>query len=123
MREQIPNAGLGGFRSLLLGDEGQPRTGAERLLRKLESIAALEEWRAFALTPKDWAARFRTLRHLFRPAPPAEPATHELALQWRSQAAALDLFDQALDEAAARSTPAREIGIEDFWRAVKACCA
>ena len=119
MREQIPNAGLSGLRALLLGDEGQPRPGAERLLRKLESIAALEEWRAFTLTPKNWAARFSTLRHLFRPAPPAEPATHEFALQWRSQSAVLDLFEQALAEAASALDAAREIGIEDYWRAVK----
>ena len=119
VREQIPNAGLSGLRSLLLGDEGQPRPGAERLLHKLESLAALEEWRAFTLTPKNWAARFSTLRHLFRPAPPAEPATHEFALQWRSQSAVLDLFDEALAEAASALDAAREIGIEDYWRAVK----
>ncbi len=119
VREQIPNAGLSGLRALLLGGEGQPRSGADRLLRKLESIAALEEWRAFTLTPKNWAARFSTLRHLFRPAPPAEPATHELALQWRSQSAVLELFDQALAEAASALDAAREIGIEDYWRAVK----
>jgi ATP-dependent helicase/DNAse subunit B len=119
VREQIPNAGLSGLRALLLGDEGQPRAGAERLCRKLESLAALEEWRAFTLTPKNWAARFSTLRHLFRPAPPAEPATHEFALQWRSQSAVLDLFDQALAEAASALDAAREIGIEDYWRAVK----
>src|ERR1019366_6765844 len=93
VREQIPNAGLSQLRSLLLAGEGQPRPGAERLLHKLESLAALEEWRGFALSPANWAARFSTLRHLFRPAPPAEPAT-------------------PLD-------PAREIAIEDYWRAVK----
>jgi ATP-dependent helicase/DNAse subunit B len=119
VREQIPNAGLSGLRALLLGDEGQARPGAERLLRKLESIAALEEWRAFTLTPRNWAARFSTLRHLFRPARPVEPATHELALQWRSQSAVLDLFEQALAEAASALDAAREIGIEDYWRAVK----
>jgi len=119
VREQIPNAGLSELRSLLLAGEGQPRAGADRLLHKLESLAALEEWRGFALTPRDWAARFGTLRHLFRPAPPAEPATHELALQWRSQAAALHLFDEALADAASALDGEREIVIEDYWRAVK----
>lgn len=123
VREQIPNSGLSELRGLLLADEGQPRPGSERLLHKLDSLAALEEWRAFTLTPKDWAARFSTLRNLFRPARPTEPATHDLALQWRSQSAALDLFDEALAEAAAalqgaESAPV-EIPIEDFWRAVK----
>jgi ATP-dependent helicase/DNAse subunit B len=119
VREQIPNAGLSELRSLLLGDEGQPRSGAERLLHKLESFSALEEWRGFALTPRNWSARFATLRNLFRPARPAEPATHELALQWRSQSAVLDLFDEALAEAASALDGAREIAIEDYWRAVK----
>jgi ATP-dependent helicase/DNAse subunit B len=119
VRQQIPNAGLSHLRSLLLGDEGQPRPGADRLLHKLDSLAALEEWRAFTLTPKNWAARFSTLRHLFVPSPPAELATHDLALQWRSQPAVLRLFDAALADAASALDPAREIAIEDYWRAVK----
>lgn len=119
VRLQMPNAGLSELRSLLIGDEGQPRPGAERLLHKLESLSALEEWRAFALTPRDWAARFGTLRDLFRPAPPAEAPTHELALQWRSQPAALRLFDEALAEAASALDGAREIPIADYWRIVK----
>jgi ATP-dependent helicase/DNAse subunit B len=119
VREQTPNAGLSGLRSLLLGDEGRPRAGAERLLHKLDSLAGLEEWRGFTLTPRNWAARFGTLRHLFRPAPPPEPATHELALQWRSQAAALGVFDEALADAASALDGASEIGIEDYWHAVK----
>jgi ATP-dependent helicase/DNAse subunit B len=119
VREQTPNAGLSELRSLLLGDEGKPRAGAERLLHKLDSLAGLEEWRGFTLTPTDWAARFGTLRHLFRPAPPPEPATHELALQWRSQAAALGVFDEALADAASALDGTREIGIEDYWCAVK----
>src|ERR1039457_4872287 len=119
VREQTPNAGLSGLRALLLGDEGQPRAGAERLLHKLDSLAGLEEWRGFTLTPRDWAARFGTLRHLFRPAPPPDPATHEFALQWRSQAAALHVFDEALADAASALDGTREIGIEDYWGAVK----
>src|ERR1022692_1236534 len=119
VREQTPNAGLSGLRALLLGDEGQPRAGAERLLHKLDSLAGLEEWRGFTLTPRNWAARFGTLRHLFRPAPPPDPATHELALQWRSQAAALRVFDEALADAASALDGMREIGIEDYWGAVK----
>ncbi len=119
VREQVPNAGLSGLRALLLGDEGQPRPGADRLLHKLDSLAALEEWRAFALTPRDWADRFSTLRTLFRPAPPAASGTHEMALQWRSQSTALGLFDEALAEASAALDAGREIGIGEYWRAVK----
>jgi ATP-dependent helicase/DNAse subunit B len=119
VRLQIPNAGLSELRSLLLGGEGQPRPGAERLLHKLDSLAALEEWRGFSLTPKNWAERFGALRNLFRPAPPPESATHELALQWRSQSVALGLFDEALADAASALDGAREIGLEEYWRAVK----
>jgi hypothetical protein len=72
--------------------------------------------------PRDWAVRFRDLRHLFRPAVdplPAGPDRHETALLHRSQAQALALFDQALDEAAQALPADREIPIEPFWRAVQ----
>ena len=42
-----------------------------------------------------------------------------MALQWRSQTAVLSLFDEALTEAASVLDSAREIAIEDYWRAVK----
>ena len=120
VREQIPNAGLGALKALLFGDDGHPLSSeAERLIRFLDSLSALEEWRSFALLPKDWAARFRTLRNLFRPAAPSAGADRELALAWRSQAAALRVFDEALAEAALALDPARETELEDFWRAVK----
>ena len=70
VRERIPQSGLGELRSLLMGEDGQPRPYAERLLHKLDSLATLEEWRGFELAPKDWAARFATLRDIFRPARP-----------------------------------------------------
>jgi len=124
VRKQIPNAGLGGLRALLLDDDGRPHsTGAERLLRKIERLAAIEEWRSFTLTPKGWATQMRALRGLFLPAPPAgDPpagAGHELALEWRSQAAALDAFEEALDEAAGALDAGRQMTLEEFWAAVK----
>lgn len=110
VREQIPNAGLGALKALLVGADGQPHTpGAERLIHVIDALAALEEWLSFALVPKDWAARFRTLRNLFRPARPADGADRELVLAWRSQAAVLDLFDEALDEAAEPLDPGRQM--------------
>jgi ATP-dependent exoDNAse (exonuclease V) beta subunit len=39
---------------------------------------------------------------------------------WRSQAAALDLFDQALDEAAVALDQRHGMPLDAFWRAVKA---
>jgi ATP-dependent helicase/DNAse subunit B len=110
VREQMPNAGLGGLRALA--------ENSERLLHRIDALSEMEEWRAFALEPQDWAARFRTLRNQFRPAQP-EPATARAEI-WRGQAAALDEFDEALDEAACALESRRSIPLEDFWRAVKA---
>ena len=119
VRERIPRSGLGELRSLLIAEDGQPRPYADRLLHKIDSLAALEEWRALELAPKDWAARFATLRGLFKPARPADAMTHQLALQYRSQASVLDLFEEALHEAAQAMHGTRHLPLEDYWRAVK----
>jgi len=120
VRERIPDSGLGAMKTLLLNEEGQPYSPeAERLLHKLDSLAALEEWRSFSLLPKDWATRFQTLRQYFRPGRPRETADHQLVLEYRSQTAVLDLFEECLREAAQALDPAPPIGIETYWRAVK----
>jgi superfamily I DNA/RNA helicase len=113
VREQIPNASLGGLKALAEGP------GAEALEHKLDSLGEIEEWRQFELTPKNWAARLRLLRNLFRPARP-DPAVRQGWHLWRSQAAALDLFDQALDEAAVALDQRHGMPLDAFWRAVKA---
>jgi ATP-dependent helicase/DNAse subunit B len=113
VREQIPNAGLGGLKALAEGP------GSEALLHKLEALGKIEEWRQFELTPRNWAARLRLLRNLFRPARPDPALRHGWQL-WRSQAAALNLFDEALDEAALALGPRHGMPLEAFWRAVKA---
>jgi ATP-dependent helicase/DNAse subunit B len=102
VREQIPNAGLGALKALLAA-----RPGAERLMRLIDALGAIEEWRSFELAPKDWAARFRTLRDLFRP-------------DARSLGVSLPVteLDDALDEAAV-ALESRAIGIEEFWHTVK----
>ena len=119
VREQVPNSGLGEMKALLVDEEGKVRPGAERLLYKLDALAALEEWRSYQIAPRDWAARFHGLRNLFRPARPRDRATHEEALEWRGQAAALDAFDEAADEAAQALPAGRAVGIETWWRTVK----
>jgi putative RecB family exonuclease len=110
VREQMPNAGLGGLKALA--------EGSEPLLHRIDGLGETEEWRSFALEPKDWAARFRTLRNLFRPARPEPDA--ERAEIWRSQARALDAFDEALDETACALETRHAVALEDFWRAAKA---
>src|SRR5262249_13175126 len=87
---------------------------------KLESLSALEEWRQFALTPANWAARFRLLRNLFRPARPDPAGTPESWQLWRVQPAPPDSFDESLDEAAERLDGRHEWPLERYWYAVKA---
>jgi ATP-dependent helicase/DNAse subunit B len=120
VREQIPNAGLGPLKALLVGPGGGPAwSGAERVQRKIERLAEIEEWRSFTLSPADWAAQMRALGGMFRAARPADGAGHEQALEWRSQAAALRAFEDALDRAAEALEPARQMPVEEFWGAAK----
>jgi ATP-dependent helicase/DNAse subunit B len=122
VREQTPNAGLGGLRALVDGP------GSEGLAHKIDTLAGIEEWHGFALTPKNWAARLRLLRNLFRPARPVlesgspdVPLTAQLGAQLgRGQTAALRQFDKVLDDAAAALDPRHELPLETFWPAVKA---
>jgi ATP-dependent helicase/DNAse subunit B len=114
VRERIPNAGLEALKQLSTSDS---------LSRSIDDLATLEEWRSLTLTPQAWSTRFLTLRNLFRAARPAEPANHELALLYRSQATVLDLFDHAVEEAATAFDPSLDpapaVPLEDFWSAVK----
>jgi ATP-dependent helicase/DNAse subunit B len=90
-----------------------------RLEREIDALAALEAWRGLALAPKTWAARVATFGKRFRLARPAEPATHEETLEWRSQAAVLQAFEAALHEAAQALRNASPISLADYWRVVK----
>jgi len=120
VREQVPNRGLHRLRELLRLESNQPlSSAAERIAGMLDRLALLEEWRPLVLDSSEWVLRFRTLRDLFSPARPAEPADHELALAWRSQVEALDLFDQSLDEAALAAEPNGPVALPVWWRAVK----
>ncbi|MGD0499901.1 MAG: PD-(D/E)XK nuclease family protein [Bryobacteraceae bacterium] len=120
VREQMPDKGLGGLKAFLVDADGQPfSSGAGRLLRKIDRLGAIEEWRSFELSPRDWAARMRALRGLYRPARPVDGAGHEWALEWRSQAAALDAFDDALGEAAEALEAGRQLTLDEFWSAVE----
>ena len=112
VREQMPDNGLGGLKALL-GEMESP------LGRLIDSLAMLEEWRSFEMTPANWAARFGTLRNLFRFARPGDGADHEAALLARSRAAALEAFEQATKDAAQALDPERAIDLVGFWAAVK----
>src|SRR5262249_5845897 len=111
VREQMPDSGLGSLRALA-GERESP------LSRLIDSFSSLEEWRSFEMKPADWAARFQTLRNLYRSAR-TEPDGHEFALMGRAQAAALDAFDEAAREAAQALDPDRPLSLEAFWGALK----
>jgi ATP-dependent helicase/DNAse subunit B len=111
VREQVPNTGLEALQ-ILAAD-------AEPMQRLIASFASLDEWRSLSLIPREWASRFQTLRNLFRPAQPVDTANHELALLYRSQAAALDLFDAAVTESASILDAQTALSLAEFWRMVK----
>jgi len=94
--EQIPNQGLESLRAL-----GHPRVCPAE-------FAGLEELRELSMRPAEWAARLRTLRNLYRP---------DVEL-YTDGAAALDGFDEALDEAAMAIDADRAVRLEAFWPAV-----
>lgn len=112
VREQIPGAGLEELKAIA----GDPAP----LLRLIDGLASLDDWRDLVLTPADWVLRFEALRNLFRPARPHEPVDHELVLAWRSQASALDAFDKAIGETASALDPQLKLPLEEFWRHAKA---
>jgi ATP-dependent helicase/DNAse subunit B len=112
VREQLPDSGLGGLRALA----GELETPLTHLI---DSLAALEEWRSFEMPPRDWAARFHTLRNWFRFARPAPENDQKSALLDRSQEEALAEFEEAVSDASQALDPARSLALVDFWRAVK----
>ncbi|HJT89966.1 MAG TPA: PD-(D/E)XK nuclease family protein [Bryobacteraceae bacterium] len=112
VRDKLPDRGLENLKALL-------PTGGERLLPLIDALAKLEEWRPLELAPEDWAARLGSLRELYRPARPEEGADHERALEWRVQAAALDLYEESLREAAQALQAGCAIRLPEFWRTVK----
>ena len=121
VRERIPGRGLDALQALLRNEEGKPKSeGAERLLHQIGELAAIEEWRSRSLPPGDWAQHLRSLRGFFRPLPFPDRIPHEEALLWRGQAAALDLFDEALDHAAMALDAESPIALPEFWRCAKA---
>jgi RecB family exonuclease len=109
VRKALPGSGLAALKTMAADTE----TPVFELLQLFEM---LETWRVLALTPAEWAARLTGLRGLFRP-PRPDPATFEAGMG-RSQAAALDLFEGALAEAA-RALPERSIPLSVFWRSAK----
>jgi len=87
---------------------------------QIAQLRALELWRHSKEAPEEWARRLRGLRALYGPSRASEHVSHSLVQLWRSQAAVLTAFAEAVDEAAAWFSTGRAIPLAEFWRAVKA---
>lgn len=107
VREQMPGAGLARLETI----------SPEPVRDLLGKLKGLEEWRTLSLAPAEWVARLKDLRDWCMP-PRREPGSQETAALGRGQAAALDLFGGAMEEAA-RALPAQRITLGEFWRAAK----
>jgi ATP-dependent helicase/DNAse subunit B len=118
VREKMPGLGLAGLRQIA-ADAATRRRGdaANSVLVLLRSIERLEQWRALSMAPAEWAVRLKGLREFSAPGRP-EPGNHETAAIARSQAAVLELFDGAMEEAA-RALGDHPVPLSEFWRAAK----
>ncbi len=115
IRKRLPGRGLERLREIADGLQSED----DRLRRILDNFAALEPWRAQLLTPETWAARCQSLRALYRLARPRDAADHASAFAWRSQSAALDAFDAAVNEAAQAFDASQKISLGVFWSTAK----
>lgn len=89
--------------------------GLRRLLHKLK---ALQDWPNQLAAPAEWRRRLAELVELFRPERPAGEESHETALVWRRQAAAVEAYETALEDAATTLPEATPVSLEEFWRVV-----
>jgi len=109
MRRRMPDRGLEALRRA--AQEG----GASQVLPYLEALERLDEWRAQTLIPAQWAMRLRGLKDCLQGPGPELPAAPEMILAWRSHAAALAAFEQALDATAASLDPRSPLNLDEFW--------
>jgi RecB family exonuclease len=121
VRETMPGSGLAGLRELAR------ECGAERLIPLLERMRALEEWQSYTLSPRDWAARLAELTSLVLPLV-EEPIDPQSALEFRAQAIAMRLFEEAAHETASAlsavaDSPGREMELAEFQTAFETVIA
>jgi ATP-dependent helicase/DNAse subunit B len=118
VREEMPGRGLAELQRIAAGAETlRHGDAATPVAAWLQSFEKLEQWRTLSLAADEWAVRLKGLRELFAPGRPA-PGSYETAAIARSQAAVLELFDGATQEAA-RALGERAVPLREFWRAAK----
>ena len=99
---RVPGAGLDGLRGPAVIDE----------------LDTFTPWMTGKAYPRTWAERMRRLRSLFM-ARITDECTHEIALLWRSHAAAIDAFEEACTNAALMLEPATPIEFRPYWQVVE----
>jgi ATP-dependent helicase/DNAse subunit B len=118
VRERMPGSGLAELKTIAAeGARGGGGEAANSVAGLLESFERLEPWRTAVSTSNEWTAQLKSLRELFAPVRPA-PGSRETAVIARSQAAVLELFGAAMDEAA-EALGERPVDLNEFWRAAK----
>jgi ATP-dependent helicase/DNAse subunit B len=106
---QLPGNGLKQLREL---------SDDPKLLALLDRLSALAPWAGMRQTPAQWAAACHALRGLVRTPAIEDGVSHDRAALWRSQAAALEAFGEAIEEAAGALVSDQPVPFSDFWRAV-----
>jgi ATP-dependent helicase/nuclease subunit B len=112
VRRKLPARGLEGLRALAGENAG--------LSDLLEAAGRIESWREERSRPADWAERLESAARLYRPRPAPASMSHEFALAWREQAAALSGFCAAMREAAECFSSGASVPFTAFWEIASA---
>jgi len=107
VRERIPGAGLDLLREAAAGDR--------RLLKNIERLAELDEWRNARWTAQRWADVLADVPDRFHPPRPRDGIGPTEAAILRGQAAATDAWRHVHTEAVKFASPGL-LSLEEFWR-------
>ena len=115
LRAQLPGKGL-------------PVPEAPVLQDRQDGFAAMDRWRRERLDPAAWAERLKILRRLIPMPAVSENADLDQVHAWRSTAAALNAFDEGLDQTAASFVGSDLVGSDGvplarFWERVETALA
>jgi RecB family exonuclease len=106
IRERIPGSGLDVLRDSAKGDG--------RLLRTVERLAELDEWRSARWSAQRWADVLSELPDRFRPMRPSDSVPMEEAFLLRGQAAATKAWREAQQEAV-KFAKSGLLTLQEFW--------
>ncbi|HUS05086.1 MAG TPA: PD-(D/E)XK nuclease family protein [Bryobacteraceae bacterium] len=104
VKAELPGRGL----------EGLARHAPAEYAGLFQQLAALEALRDKRMRPSQWAKRLEALTGLFHPQSPRDLVSHERAMLWREQSAALDTFQSAIQETAAVLDEASAVSCSEF---------